>query len=475
MSFTSNTFIVYFIIFFIIYWLFKEKRHQQNIFLLISNFAFYAMMDLRFAGLLLLTILSVYYAAIYCDRISIEKRRKTILLLTIILNIGILFLFKYYNFFAYEFCRLFNLNTDKILLNLILPVGISFYTFTSLGYVIDVYRKKIPAIKDFLSISAFISFFPLLTSGPIERTNGLLPQFFYKRSFDYDLVCDGVQQIIYGFFKKLVIADNCASVVSVAFGNYDNLPGSSLFVGALLYTIQIYCDFSGYSDIAIGLSKMLGFRVRKNFNYPYFALNVSDFWKRWHMSLQSWFIDYIYIPLGGSRCSKVRIIFNTFIVFIISGIWHGSNWTFIAWGIYHAILFIPLILYCSRDFRRKTFSYDTKFPSIKELSYMLLTVMLITIGWIIFNSASITDAIGYISSMFDYSLFSIPRNIGLPSLFYISVLIVILFIIEWIMRSKEFALQFKASGWVKVLILYVLIIHIIFCKAAQADFIYFQF
>ena len=452
----------------------KDHVKVQNVFILTANYIFYALIDWRFCGLLLLTSLSVYGAALCVN--EVEKRRsKLILIMTIILNIGILFFFKYYNFFAGEFARLLNIGDSKVLINLILPVGISFYTFTSLGYVIDVYQGKVRATKDAISVLSFISFFPLILSGPIERSDGLLPQFKKKRLFDYQLSTDGVTQIVWGAFKKMVIADNLAVIVSPAFGNYENLPASSLIIGAVLYTFQIYFDFSGYSDIAIGISKLLGFRVRRNFHYPYFALNVADFWKRWHMSLQSWLMNYIYFPLGGSRCSKGRVVFNTLVVFTICGIWHGANWTFIVWGIYHGLLFVPLILFCSKEFRKTTVKEDRLLPSFKEIRLMLFTFVLVTIGWILFNASSLSVGIGYIVGMFNSSVMSTPIGIGLTEAYYIFALLIITLMFEWSQRAKEHPFQFQSSGWIKVILLYVLVAHIIFCNAAQSDFIYYQF
>jgi len=475
MNIISTTFFVSFVAFFAIYWLLKKKPKTQNVYVLLASYAFYALIDWRFCGLLFFTSLITFYSGVALEKITDFKRKKIILFCEIIINIGILFAFKYYNFFAGEFARLLGLNQDTVMLNLILPVGISFYTFTAIGYAIDVYKGKTLATKEIVPFLSFISFFPLLLSGPIERSTGLLPQFKQERKFDYALMSDGVQQIIWGVFKKAVLADNCAMVVNNAFGNYSNLPASSLVIGAILYSFQIYFDFSGYSDMAIGLSKLLGFRVRINFHFPYFALNVSDFWRRWHMSLQSWFIDYIYYPLGGSRCSKGRTIFNTFVVFAVCGIWHGANWTFILWGLYHAVLFVPLVLFCSKGFRRTTVNENKVLPTFRELVLMFTTFGLITIGWIIFKAVSISAAIGYLRGIFSSSLLSAPTGIGLDGFTYVFALLVVAFGFEWTQRTKEHAMQFNSSGWVKILIMYILIAHVIFCNAAQSDFIYYQF
>lgn len=474
MNILSTTFLAVYVVLFVLYWITKNYK-VQNVLLLTFSYVFYALIGWRFAFLLVVTTLTAYIAGLSFENEKYNRFKKAILVSTIILNVGILFVFKYYDFFVSEITKVFALNPESALLHLILPVGISFYTFTAIGYVIDVYKKKVTATREVVPFFLFLSFFPLILSGPIERSTGLLPQLKNKREFDNSLVNDGITQIVWGAFKKLVIADNCAIIVNNAFGNAHHLPASSLAIGAILYSIQIYCDFSGYSDVAIGLSKTMGFNVRKNFRYPYFSLHVSDFWRRWHMSLQSWFTDYIYFPLGGSRCSKGRTIFNTFVVFTVCGIWHGANWTFIVWGIYHAILFIPLILFCSKEFRRKTVNETSLLPTFKEIGLMVLTFFLITIGWVMFRAPSMNEGFYYICSCFGGSILSAPTGIGLNGFVYIGVLLVILLIIEWLKREKEYPLQLKVPGWVKVIILYVLIYHIVFHDAAQSDFIYFQF
>lgn len=475
MNILSTTFVVCFIGFYFLYWLCKDCLKIQNVIVLVASYAFYSLIDWRFSCLLLFTSLSVYGAGLYFNGNTEPKKKKVALVATIIINVGILFFFKYYNFFAGEFAQLLNIDGDKVMLHLLLPVGISFYTFTSLGYAIDVYQGKTEATKELLPVLSFISFFPLILSGPIERSNGLLPQFKQKRVFDYQLTTDGITQIIWGAFKKLVIADNLAVMVNNAFGNYGNLPASSLVIGAVFYSFQIYFDFSGYSDIAIGISKLLGFRVRRNFHYPYFSLNVADFWRRWHMSLQDWLMTYIYFPLGGSRCSKGRVVVNTLIVFLVCGIWHGANWTFIVWGLYHGLLFVPLILFFSKEFRKTSVREGNMFPNIKEIGLMVLTFILVTVGWIFFNAPSLSVGVGFIAGMFSSSIVSMPVGIGLTDAYYVLALLVISLIFEWRQRSKEHPFQFKSSGWVKVVLLYVLIAHIIFCNAAQSDFIYYQF
>lgn len=475
MSITSLDFCLFYLLFYIGYWLLKDNYKIQNIYVLATSYLFYSLIDWRFSFLLLFISLFSYYIGILIKKKPAKYSPSFLLTIAVVVNVGILFIFKYYDFFASELSLLFGLNNDKILLNLILPVGISFYIFTATGYVIDIYKGTVEPTKEIVPFLSFISFFPLLLSGPIERSNGLLPQFKKKRSFDKELAFNGIQQVVWGAFKKLVIADNCATIVQVVFANYTDMPASSLLIGGILYSFQIYFDFSGYSDIAIGLSKLLGLKVRRNFNYPYFAMNVSDFWRRWHMSLQSWLTDYVYFPLGGSRCSKSRTIYNTFIVFLLCGIWHGANWTFFAWGAYHALLFVPLLLLFSKEFKKKTVDDEGLVPSLKSIIQMLITFLLITIGWIMFNSPSLSVGINYIFSIFSPSILCAPTNLGLVENIYTLLLIIFVFIFEWINKEKEIPLFFKCPVYLKILIIYLLLGHIVLCNASQTDFIYYQF
>lgn len=474
MSILSIPFFIIYICFCLIYWRLRFFTKTQNLFLLIANYAFYASINWKFCLLLLFTTLSTYVSSLLLC--SHPKYKRTILVCDVIIIIGILFLFKYYNFFAGEVAKFLGLYPYEFYIELILPVGISFYCFTAIGALIDIYRnmEMMHEVK-LIPFMTFISFFPLLTSGPIERSSGLLAQIRKSRQFDTVLITDGIIQISWGIFKKIVLADNCSIIANNAFGNYSNLPASSLAIGAMMYSFQIYFDFSGYSDIAIGISKTLGFKIRRNFHFPYFALNVADFWKRWHMSLQSWFVDYIYIPLGGSRKSTFKTIMNTFVVFLICGIWHGANWTFIVWGIYHAVLFVPLILIFSKKFRKSSISDNTILPTFKEFALIISNFILITIGWIIFNSKTLNDAFAYINNLFSVTLLDPPSMIGLTDYPYILFLVCLVIIIEWIQKSKEYALQFYSKAWIKVAIIYIIIIHAVLCSATQSDFIYYQF
>lgn len=473
MNILSLSFGVIFFIVFSLYWLLAKNLKLQNIFLLTVSYLLYASWDLKAMWLLLLLTFSSYLSA-YLMESAKSQYRRIILIADVVLNVGVLFAFKYYDFFTSELCDLLSIDKGNVLLNLILPVGISFYVFTNTGYVIDIYLRKRNAEKNPVNYFLFISFFPLILSGPIERSNSLLPQFASPRVFSYSFAVEGAQQLLWGFFKKMIIADNCASVVNYVFPNYQHLPASALVIGALLYSFQIYFDFSGYSDIAIGMSKMLGFKVLRNFNYPYISINISDFWRRWHMSLQRWFTDYIYFPLGGSRCSLQRVVFNTFVVFAICGIWHGANWTFVVWGLYNAFLFIPYILFFKGK-TKKTIDNGTKRLSVSDAVQILITFSLVTIGWVMFNSPSLTDGLNYILSCFNSSITEKPAGLGLSDISLPLLAMIVVLVLEWFQRDKEFALLFKSPKWVKVLAIYVIIAMLIFNRAGSSDFIYLQF
>ena len=394
--------------------------------------------------------------------------------LNIILNLGILALFKYYDFFVSEFAELFNISTEGLLLKVILPVGISFYTFQALSYSIDVFRGKIEPTKDIVAFFAFISFFPQLVAGPIERATNLLPQFLKKREFNYDNAADGMRQILWGLFKKIVVADNCAVYVDQVFSTYTEQSGSTLLLAAIFFTFQIYGDFSGYSDIAIGTAKLFGVKLMRNFNVPYFSRDIAEFWRRWHISLTTWFRDYVYIPLGGSRVSKAKVIRNTFIIFLVSGFWHGANWTFIAWGAYHALLFLPLILTGKNRKYTNQVAEGKWFPSLKEVGQMVLTFFLAVLGWIIFRAESIGQAWKYVCGMCNKSMFTMPDAKGNSALI---MNIIILLLVEWIQRGKSHALELSAihKCYIRWAI-YFAVLFILFAFGGNAtNFIYFQF
>ena len=481
MLFNSIQFAVFLPIVFILYWFVFKRLKLQNLFVLIASYIFYGWWDWRFLILIAITSGCSYWSGLLIQQKEGDRKaQKWICAGNITLNLLILATFKYLNFFVENFVGLlafFNVELDWVTLKIILPVGISFYTFQALSYTIDVYRGKLTPTRDVVAFFAFISFFPQLVAGPIERATNLLPQFLKSRSFDYDKAVDGCRQMLWGFFKKIVIADNCAIYVDQVFGNYMNESGSTLLLAAVLFTFQIYGDFSGYSDIAIGTGKLFGINLMRNFNYPYFSRDIAEFWRRWHISLTTWFRDYIYIPLGGSRTTKWKVIRNTFIIFLVSGFWHGANWTFIAWGTYHALLFLPLILTRKNRKYMDVVAAGKVFPSIKELFQMLLTFSFVVVGWIIFRSDTIGDALLYIKKMFCCQLLSIPYLINREYYLPLFCCILVMLLTEWLQRTQQHALNisFIKSHVVKYVIYYAIVLLLFFFGGKSESFIYFQF
>lgn len=406
-----------------------------------------------------------------------ERKKKAVTTVNIIINLLILGVFKYYDFFVSEFARLFQFSADGLLLKIILPVGISFYTFQALSYSIDVYRGRIEPTRDIIAFFAYVSFFPQLVAGPIERATNLLPQFEKRRVFDYEQGINGMWQILWGLFKKVVVADNCALYVNQVFGNSQAYPGSTLLVAAILFAFQIYGDFSGYSDIAIGTSKLFGITLRRNFNVPYFSRDIAEFWRRWHISLTTWFRDYLYIPLGGSRCSKAKVLRNTLIIFLVSGLWHGANWTFIIWGAYHALLFLPLILSGKNRKYLDVVAGARFFPGFKEICQMVLTFILVVVGWIVFRSESIGQAWSILGTICSPSLLSVPWIMSKVFFLTVSGAILLLLTVEWLQRRKAFSLDLSGirSNWLRDVICILLILIIFVFGGHSQAFIYFQF
>lgn len=539
MLFNSIEFAVFLPIVFLLYWFvfdyaLRRCKHQlllQNLFIVVASYVFYGWWNWRFLILIAITTLCSFLSGLlieYSLRVkdcedtattgggkSSQVFKQLIahprlwLWLNILLNLAILGTYKYYDFFVRSFAELFGCQADSLLLHLVLPVGISFYTFQALSYSIDVYRRQIQPTHDIIAFTAFLSFFPQLVAGPIERATNLLPQFLQKRHFDYTQAVDGMRQILWGLFKKIVVADNCATYVDTVFADYTAYSGSTLLLAAVLFSIQIYGDFSGYSDIAIGTAKLFGIRLMRNFNVPYFSRDIAEFWRRWHISLTTWFRDYVYIPLGGSRPAvpdrirhreaykKAVIIRNTFIIFLLSGFWHGANWTFIAWGAYHAFLFLPLILLGKNRRYRDTVATVTLpstnedhngivssgtakaklLPSFREAAQMLLTFTLAVFGWIIFRATGTNTLVGWVSGIFTPSLFTIPWLIN--RIFYIplAVSILIMGITEWLQRTKPHGLEISNvhSITIRLAIYYVLIFLIVINSGQEQSFIYFQF
>lgn len=483
MLFNSIEFALFLPIVFALYWfVFGKNLKLQNLFVVVASYVFYGWWDWRFLFLIAFTSFCSWGSGLLIEKSRAdgsergEKRAKHISAANIVLNLLILGIFKYYDFFVQSFADLFfDGKCDSLLLKIILPVGISFYTFQALSYSIDVYKRKLEPTKDIIQFFAFVSFFPQLVAGPIERSTNLLPQFAKPRTFDYDEAVDGMRQILWGLFKKIVVADNCAIYVDQVFGNYANESGSTLLLAAILFTFQIYGDFSGYSDIAIGTSKLFGIRLMRNFNVPYFSRDIAEFWRRWHISLTTWFRDYVYIPLGGSRCSKAKIVRNTFVIFLLSGFWHGANWTFLAWGAYHALLFLPLILLGKNRKHKDIVAEGHLLPNLKELGQMLLTFILVVIGWIIFRAETIGQAWDYLGCMLNSSLLSIPfLYVGTKRTL---LFIFIMLLVEWLSRHYQHGLQFAKSVpvWLRCVVCYVLVLVMLEFAAKSQSFIYFQF
>lgn len=480
MLFNSFEFLVFLPIVFLLYWFVFRERKWQNLLVVIASYVFYGWWNWRFLLLIALTSFCSYASGLLLEHYEGKRRQQQIVsAANIVLNLGILGVFKYYNFFVENLDALFGMmgyHLDWVTMNIILPVGISFYTFQALSYTIDVYQKKLPATHDIVEFFAYISFFPQLVAGPIERATNLLPQFQQKREFDYAKAVDGMRQMLWGFLKKLVIADNCATVVNNYWGNYAELPGLTLFLLGVLFTFQIYCDFSGYSDIAIGCARLFGFNLMRNFNFPYFSRSIPEFWRRWHISLTTWFRDYIYFPLGGSRCDKWKIIRNVYIVWGISGLWHGANWTFVCWGLFHATLLAIYNIFGINTKYKNIVAYGRYLPNIKETLQIALTFFLAVIGWIIFRAETMTQAVEYLTAMVTNKLFDASMLYGRKYLF----LGLALLAVEWLQRDKQHALQFPNTKLFNCRIVrwgvYYMIVMIIFVKMGSSQtFIYFQF
>jgi len=483
MLFNSISFLIFLPIVFVIYWLLKDKLKLQNIFVITASYIFYGWWDWRFLILIIITTFCSYLSGILLEKYEGQRhKQKVVSACNILLNIGILGTFKYFNFFTENFAALFKslgMSMDMPTVKLILPVGISFYTFQALSYTIDVYQHKIKPTHNVPAFFAFISFFPQLVAGPIERATHLLPQFLEKRKFDYASAVDGCRQILWGFFKKVVIADACALIVNNIFCDPELQCPLTLIPGALLFTIQIYCDFSGYSDIAIGTARLFGINLMQNFAFPYFSRNISEFWRRWHISLSTWFRDYVYFPLGGSRCNKWRTLYNTLILFTVSGFWHGANWTFICWGAYHGLLFIPFIVFGRKKYKDVVAKWK-RLPSVTEIFQMAITFFFVVIGWIMFRADSLQQFVVYIKNMFNPRIINF-HNYGLTDTPSLYVFIFILLLTEWIQREHQHGLsdlnRFKLlSKAVPRYCLYLCILFVIWVfKATASDFIYFQF
>ncbi len=473
MSFVSVAFFIFLSVVFTVYWFLGRNLRWQNLWLLLASYVFYGWWDWRFLILILITSVSSFVSGLWLEH---AQHKRAVVASNIVLNLGILGVFKYYDFFVENLQKLFlqvGYSLDVPTLRLILPVGISFYTFQSLSYTIDVYRGKLRATNDVVAFFAYIAFFPQLVAGPIERASHLLPQMLGSRTFRYDEATDGLRRMLWGFFKKMVVADNCAVAVNLIWENYAEADALTLIGGMLLFTFQIYGDFSGYSDIAIGTSKLFGINLMENFRLPYFSKNIGEFWRRWHISLMAWFRDYLYIPLGGSREGNIRTVRNVFIVFLLSGLWHGANWTFVAWGGYNACL-----LTVQRWLRSNQKSDLSDTPTWHSIPQIIFTFFLVAIGWVVFRSASIAEAFDYLTRLFttlsSFSLGGLQH--GKVALLYCGLMLVV----EWMQRDRLCPLQLKglAVGRYRVVrwtIYYLVLILVFFGRGEDQTFIYFQF
>lgn len=477
MLFNSLDFAVFLPVFFTLFWTIGNKSLRiQNLLIVLASYIFYGWWDWRFLFLILLSTVIDYTIGRSLQNCNNIKQRKILVGISLVTNLGLLGFFKYYNFFLDNFIsafRFFGQEFNGSSLNIILPVGISFYTFQTLSYTIDVYRNKIEPATDFLKFSAYVCFFPQLVAGPIERATNLLPQFSIKKTFDSEQAKIGLRQIVWGLFKKVVIADTCAQYANQIFNNADSYGGFTLFMGAIAFTFQIYGDFSGYSDIAIGTARLLNFKLMKNFNYPYFSRDIAEFWRRWHISLSTWFRDYLYIPLGGSRVSKPKAIFNVFVIFVVSGFWHGANWTFIFWGFLNALYIMPSVISGKNRIYLDSIAADSLFPSFKEVLLVVKTFLLSVLAWIFFRSPDLEQAINFVSNIF-LTNWKIERLAIERYSFEFLPLVLILLGIEWFYRKKEFPLLTDKKFQIKTIGVILLIL--LFGSFSDLNsFIYFQF
>jgi alginate O-acetyltransferase complex protein AlgI len=486
MLFNSVSFAIFLPIVFFCHWFVTNKdQRSQNLLLLAASYYFYACWDWRFLFLLIFSTLLDYFSGIKMSESKTRTIRKTWLWISICINLGFLGVFKYYNFFALSFAEAVShlgWQVNPTTIKVILPVGISFYTFHGLSYVIDIYNDRIKVERNFIDYSIFVSFFPLLVAGPIERATHLLPQIKVKRTFDYSKAADGLRQILWGLFKKVVIADRCAEYANLIFNNSSHYSGVILVLGALLFTFQIYTDFSGYSDIAIGTARLFGIDLLRNFAFPYFSRDIAEFWRRWHISLSSWFRDYLYIPLGGSKGGNWMRIKNTFIIFIVSGFWHGANWTFIFWGMLNALYIMPSIIFHTNRTNLDIVAQGRNYPTVKEFFSIVLTFSLTVFAWIFFRSENLSHAFSYIHNMISgltdkhgylYTYDFIKSKMGL-----LPVLIFLFFLIEWMGRMQQYAIAALWIGFPRY-IRWAFYYSIIFCifhfGGPEQQFIYFQF
>ena len=477
MLFNSIEFLLFLPATFIVYWfVLKRNLKAQNIFLLGASYFFYGWWDYRFLALIGISTLIDYFIGLALGKEDHAKKRKLLVAISVTVNIGILGFFKYYNFFVDSWINAWadlGVEMHAWTLQIILPVGISFYTFQTLSYTFDIYRKKLQPTRNFINFAAFVAFFPQLVAGPIERASNLLPQFSVKRVFNFERAKSGLHLIIWGLFKKVVIADSCATYVNTIFENYQDVNSLTLLLGVIYFGFQIYGDFSGYTDIAIGTARLFGFELTRNFNYPYFSRDIAEFWRRWHITLFSWFKDYLYIPLGGSRGGKTKQIRNVFIIFLVSGFWHGANWTIIIWSGLHAVFFLPLLLSKRNRKHLNQVAENGSIPSFREFAQIITTFSLVTLAWVFFRSENLSMAMDYYKRMFLDLNFSV--ELLLIERYSVEMLLIIgiFILIEWFHRRKEHPISGRYK-WLKLAAIVAMILTLgVYTENQQ--FIYFQF
>ncbi|PTX42624.1 D-alanyl-lipoteichoic acid acyltransferase DltB (MBOAT superfamily) [Christiangramia gaetbulicola] len=482
MLFNSLDFALFLPIVFIFYWLLNNRLKYQNILILLASYLFYGWWDWRFLSLIIFSTIVDFSIGLALKKTVDLNKRKYLLWSSLFANLGVLAVFKYFNFFIENVSNAFSFfgaDWSMSSLNIILPVGISFYTFQTLSYTIDVYRGNLKPTTNIITFATFVSFFPQLVAGPIERATNLLPQFEIKRKFNYEEATDGLRQILWGLFKKIVIADNCALYANYIFENSETLSGSTQLLGALFFTFQIYGDFSGYSDIAIGTARLFGFNLMQNFAFPYFSRDIAEFWRRWHISLSTWFRDYLYIPLGGSRGGTSMKVRNTFIIFIVSGFWHGASWTFIIWGALNAAYFLPLLLAGKNRQNLDIVAKGRLFPHVREGIKIVATFSLTVLAWIFFRAESTPHAISIIADIFSNSLFSTPYYAGLGMAKSTILLVLLFIIIEWLGRENQYAIQklvkVKSTGLRWCSYSFLIFIIGVYMFTDRSQFIYFDF
>ncbi len=486
MLFNSSDYVLFLPLVLLVYVLLRRAGlRAQNAWLLLAGYVFYGWWDWRFLGLLFGTTLNDYLVGLGLERTADPGRRRLLILLSIGVNLGVLGFFKYYNFFVSSLIDAFagfGVHLQAPALKVILPVGISFYTFQALTYTIAVYRKEMPATRDAIAFFAYVSFFPQLVAGPIERARHLFPQFMAPRTIEPEAFASGLRQMLWGFFCKLVVADNCATVVNGIFNHGSALPGSIVLLGSVLFAFQIYADFSGYSHIALGTARLFGFELMQNFATPYFSQNHPEFWRRWHISLSSWFRDYVYIPLGGNRVSRARQAFNLMVTFTLSGLWHGANWTFIVWGALNGLYVMPRV-FIGEPLARPASSPNVfvRVPTIAVR--VLLTFALTVVAWIFFRSPTISGAWAALREIASPTLFVNPvaglRSLGvLSTVGYAAVAIAFLLAMEWWQRDRKYALEFfdrpAFVTWPACALVFAVTVLFRY-TGASLDFIYFQF